>query len=81
MALDFADTYVRDKLQKHTGMDTWFSVIQPWSKEFRVEERVLWVDVEGVPSTAWTNKTFTKIAKRWARCYLLKILMIKTCGV
>ncbi|GJU46606.1 RNA-directed DNA polymerase, eukaryota [Tanacetum coccineum] len=33
--------------------------------EFMVEERVSWVDVEGVPSVAWTNKTFTKFIKRW----------------
>nr|GEY36472.1 RNA-directed DNA polymerase, eukaryota, nucleotide-binding alpha-beta plait domain protein [Tanacetum cinerariifolium] len=31
----------------------------------RVDERVFWVDVEGIPSVAWTSKTFMKIAKKW----------------
>ncbi|GJW41140.1 RNA-directed DNA polymerase, eukaryota [Tanacetum coccineum] len=26
---------------------SWFFVIQPWSSEFRVEDQVIWVDVEG----------------------------------
>ncbi|GJW24011.1 hypothetical protein Tco_0037822, partial [Tanacetum coccineum] len=30
----------------------------------RVEERVMWVDVEGTPSVAWTHKTFAKIASK-----------------
>nr|GEX55668.1 hypothetical protein [Tanacetum cinerariifolium] len=33
--------------------------------DFKVDECVLWIDVEGVPLVAWTNKTFIKIAKRW----------------
>ncbi|KAL4558663.1 hypothetical protein LXL04_036864 [Taraxacum kok-saghyz] len=28
-------------------------------------KRVIWVDVEGVPSLAWTPLTFQKIAQRW----------------
>ncbi|PWA82624.1 hypothetical protein CTI12_AA176520 [Artemisia annua] len=65
VSLEFLDTHARVKFQEHTGVETWFSVIQPWSNEFRVEERVSWVDVEGIPSVAWTTKTFSKIANRW----------------
>ncbi|GJV12070.1 RNA-directed DNA polymerase, eukaryota [Tanacetum coccineum] len=59
------DSHARDYFQKHKGLDTWFSVVQQWKTDFKVDERVLWIDVEGVPLVAWTNKTFIKIAKRW----------------
>ncbi|PWA99942.1 hypothetical protein CTI12_AA000690 [Artemisia annua] len=65
VSLDFMDDHARDRFKKHVGLDTWFSVVQPWKNDFRVDERVLWVDVEGIPLVAWTNKTFMKVAKRW----------------
>ncbi|GJU80727.1 RNA-directed DNA polymerase, eukaryota [Tanacetum coccineum] len=65
VSLEFTDIHARDSFKRHEGMDTWFFVIQPWKNDFRVDERVLWVDVEGIPLVAWTNKTFMKIAKRW----------------
>ncbi|GJT48925.1 hypothetical protein Tco_0975082 [Tanacetum coccineum] len=38
----------------------------------RVEERVMWVDVEGIPSVAWTHKTFAKIASRWGKVSVIR---------
>ncbi|GKA92856.1 RNA-directed DNA polymerase, eukaryota [Tanacetum coccineum] len=61
----FNDEGFENVIISHEGIKNWFSDDQPWTNEFRVEERVLWVDVEGIPSVACTNKTFTKIAKRW----------------
>ncbi|GJU01497.1 RNA-directed DNA polymerase, eukaryota [Tanacetum coccineum] len=65
VSMEFLDSHARDCFQKHEGLDTWFSVVQPWKSNFKVDERVIWMDVEGVPLVAWTNKTFIKIAKRW----------------
>ncbi|GJX55973.1 RNA-directed DNA polymerase, eukaryota [Tanacetum coccineum] len=59
---------------KDEGLDTWFSAVQPWKNDFRVDERVLWVDVEGIPLVAWTNKTFMKVAKRWGELLFTKDL-------
>ncbi|GJU23714.1 retrotransposon protein, putative, ty1-copia subclass [Tanacetum coccineum] len=64
VSLDFPDSHVRDQFQKHTGILSWFSLIQPWSSEFRVEDRVIWVDVEGIPFVAWTHNTFKKISSK-----------------
>ncbi|GKB40302.1 hypothetical protein Tco_0885244 [Tanacetum coccineum] len=64
VSLEFIDYHAPDCFIKHEGLDTWFSVVQPWKNDFRVDECVLWVDVEGIPLVAWTNKTFTKVAKR-----------------
>nr|GFC63610.1 ARM repeat superfamily protein [Tanacetum cinerariifolium] len=30
-----------------------------------VDERVVWIDVEGVPLCAWSYNTFTRIASIW----------------
>ncbi|GKB88844.1 hypothetical protein Tco_0961116 [Tanacetum coccineum] len=65
VSTEFLDSHARDCFQKHEGLDTWFSAVQQWKTDFKVDERVLWIDVEGVPLVAWTNKTFIKIAKRW----------------
>ncbi|GJV39798.1 RNA-directed DNA polymerase, eukaryota [Tanacetum coccineum] len=65
VSMEFLDSHARDCFQKHEGLYTWFSVVQPWKTDFKVDERVLWIDVEGVPLVAWTNKNFIKIAKRW----------------
>nr|GEX60237.1 RNA-directed DNA polymerase, eukaryota [Tanacetum cinerariifolium] len=29
------------------------------------DERVVWVDIEGIPLHAWSRETFTRIGKRW----------------
>ncbi|PWA34549.1 hypothetical protein CTI12_AA617980 [Artemisia annua] len=65
VSMEFLDSHARDCFKKHEGLDTWFSVVQPWKSEFKVYERAIWIDVEGVPLVAWTNKNFSKIAKRW----------------
>ncbi|GJU36817.1 zinc finger, CCHC-type containing protein [Tanacetum coccineum] len=65
VSLDFMDNHARDCFKKHEGLDTWFSIVQPWKNDFRVDECVLWVDVEGITLVAWTNKTFMQVAKIW----------------
>ncbi|GJW40271.1 RNA-directed DNA polymerase, eukaryota, partial [Tanacetum coccineum] len=72
VSLEFINYHAPDCFIKHEGLDTWFSVVQPWKNDFRVDECVLWVDVEGIPLVAWTNKTFTKVAKRWGELLFTK---------
>ncbi|GKC58913.1 RNA-directed DNA polymerase, eukaryota [Tanacetum coccineum] len=33
--------------------------------DFVSDERVVWVDIEGVPLNVWTRETFLKIGKKW----------------
>nr|GEV51571.1 ribonuclease H-like domain-containing protein [Tanacetum cinerariifolium] len=72
VSLEFTDIHARDSFKRHEGMDTWFSVIQQWKNDFRMDERVLWIDVEGIPLIAWTNTTSMKIAKRWGELVFTK---------
>ncbi|GJX92153.1 RNA-directed DNA polymerase, eukaryota [Tanacetum coccineum] len=46
----------RNSFQMHEGVAYWFDVIKDWYAEFKVDERVAWVDIEGLPSVAWTQK-------------------------
>ncbi|GKD05695.1 RNA-directed DNA polymerase, eukaryota [Tanacetum coccineum] len=63
--LKFTDSHARNKFKEHMGVNSWFSKVHHWYKEFVVDERVLWIDIEGIPSIPWTPKTFNKIAERW----------------
>ncbi|CAI9301183.1 unnamed protein product [Lactuca saligna] len=34
--------------KRHEGINSWFSQISKWTKDFVVQDRVLWVDIEGL---------------------------------
>ncbi|GJW55709.1 RNA-directed DNA polymerase, eukaryota [Tanacetum coccineum] len=40
-------------------------IIQDVIQDFASEERVVWVDIEGVPLHAWSRETFARIGKKW----------------
>nr|GEY65551.1 hypothetical protein [Tanacetum cinerariifolium] len=50
---------------ENKSMGSWFSQIVQAHKEFVIEERVIWVEIEGVPCKWWSKKTFNRIASRW----------------
>nr|GEY87833.1 hypothetical protein [Tanacetum cinerariifolium] len=37
------------KLLQHTGVNSWFEELKPTSQEFVCNERIVWVDIEGIP--------------------------------
>ena len=38
---------------------------EPWDRNFVNKERLVWLDVEGVPLRAWSKSTFTKFLAKW----------------
>nr|GEX95595.1 RNA-directed DNA polymerase, eukaryota [Tanacetum cinerariifolium] len=36
--------------------------------DFVCDERVVWVDIEGIPLNVWSHATFLKIGKKWGAC-------------
>nr|GFB42267.1 RNA-directed DNA polymerase, eukaryota [Tanacetum cinerariifolium] len=40
-------------------------VIQEVPQDFVSKERVVWVDIEGIPLYAWSSGTFSRIGKKW----------------
>nr|GEV53902.1 RNA-directed DNA polymerase, eukaryota [Tanacetum cinerariifolium] len=63
--LDFSSIETRDLFLQHSGIKTWFSMLKVWHDDFVVKERLLWIEVEGVPLRAWNQSTFKRIASRW----------------
>ncbi|PWA72044.1 hypothetical protein CTI12_AA274020 [Artemisia annua] len=62
---DFNSKEARDKFHNHKGVNTWFSILKGWHDDFVVEERLLWLEIEGVPIRAWHNDVFTNICGKW----------------
>nr|GEU86184.1 RNA-directed DNA polymerase, eukaryota, reverse transcriptase zinc-binding domain protein [Tanacetum cinerariifolium] len=60
--LQFSSKISKDNFMLHVRVNSWFSMIQQASNSFSVDERVVWIDVEGIPLCAWFHNTFTRIA-------------------
>ncbi|GJS04563.1 hypothetical protein Tco_0321071 [Tanacetum coccineum] len=43
----------------------WFSSLKPRHDDFVVEERLIWLEIEGVPIRAWNNDAFNQICSKW----------------
>ncbi|GJS56350.1 hypothetical protein Tco_0629712 [Tanacetum coccineum] len=55
---------IKKKLQ-HVGVSSWFHRVCNAQPDFVANERIVWVDIEGVHLHAWSHKTFTKICSKW----------------
>ncbi|GKC34836.1 RNA-directed DNA polymerase, eukaryota [Tanacetum coccineum] len=55
----------KTNLLHHIGVNSWFQILQDAIHDFVSDERVVWVDIEGVPLNVWTRETFLKIGKKW----------------
>nr|GEX27543.1 reverse transcriptase [Tanacetum cinerariifolium] len=42
-----------------------------WTPQFEVLDRVVWIDVEGMPLSAWSQSNFNKIASKWGELVYL----------
>nr|GEU99330.1 G-type lectin S-receptor-like serine/threonine-protein kinase LECRK1 [Tanacetum cinerariifolium] len=51
---EFSKTDTKVSLKNHTGVKSWFYVIQEACNDFVSDERIVLVDIEGVPLNAWT---------------------------
>ncbi|GJU31675.1 RNA-directed DNA polymerase, eukaryota, partial [Tanacetum coccineum] len=60
---DKVDTKVN--MMQHTGVKSWFHVIQDAVHDFVSDERIVWVDIEGIPINVWSRETFMRIGKKW----------------
>nr|GEX41186.1 RNA-directed DNA polymerase, eukaryota, reverse transcriptase zinc-binding domain protein [Tanacetum cinerariifolium] len=62
----------KNSLLEHVGVSSWFQILQAASKDFVSEERVVWVDIEGVPLNVWSRGTFLKIGNKWGKTLDIK---------
>nr|GEV79181.1 RNA-directed DNA polymerase, eukaryota, reverse transcriptase zinc-binding domain protein [Tanacetum cinerariifolium] len=62
--LEFDKVETKSKLMQHTGVNSWFHVIQDVTHDFVCDERIVWVDIEGVPLYAWSHEIFSRIGNK-----------------
>ncbi|GJX73331.1 RNA-directed DNA polymerase, eukaryota [Tanacetum coccineum] len=55
----------KSKFMEHVGVASWFRRLCNAQSDFAAKERIVWVDIEGVPLNAWTRSTFQKISSKW----------------
>ncbi|GJU54665.1 RNA-directed DNA polymerase, eukaryota [Tanacetum coccineum] len=53
------------KFMKHVGVASWFSRLFNAQQDFVSKDRLVWVDIEGVPLHAWSRAMFDKIGAKW----------------
>nr|GEX99885.1 ATPase, AAA-type, core [Tanacetum cinerariifolium] len=75
--LEFASCKSKDLFRSNVGAGYWFSVLQQVKYDFKVEGRIVWVEVEGVPFKLWTEKTFKRIANNFKIAFRGKVYWIR----
>ncbi|PWA63388.1 hypothetical protein CTI12_AA349520 [Artemisia annua] len=68
---DFSSKEAKDKFLTHQGINSWFSSLKPWYDKFVVDERLIWLEIEGVPIRSWCNDTFNQIGRKWGEVLFL----------
>ena len=62
---EFDKVDTKMNMMNHTGVNSWFQVLQDVNQAFVSDERVVWIDIEGIPLYAWSRKTFKKNGNKW----------------
>ncbi|GJW06162.1 RNA-directed DNA polymerase, eukaryota [Tanacetum coccineum] len=78
--LEFEKKEAKVKLLSHTGINSWFQNIQEVIPDFVSEERIAWIDIEGVPLNAWSAETFSRITKKWGECLNIEDTSVASFG-
>ncbi|GJV29165.1 RNA-directed DNA polymerase, eukaryota [Tanacetum coccineum] len=63
--IELNNEVTKQKLLQHIRVKSWFHVLQVAKQDFVSDERIVWVDIEGVPLNLWTRETFFKIGAKW----------------
>ncbi|GKC30331.1 RNA-directed DNA polymerase, eukaryota [Tanacetum coccineum] len=73
--LEFDTEDTKNNMMEHIGINSWFDVIQDAENDFVSDERIVWVDIEGVPLKAWSRETFIRIGKKWGEMLELETML------
>ncbi|GJZ15227.1 RNA-directed DNA polymerase, eukaryota [Tanacetum coccineum] len=63
--IELPSSTAKDNLLKHIGVASWFKCLSNAQSDFVSRERIVWIDIEGIPLHAWTRNTFLKIGAKW----------------
>nr|GEY05887.1 RNA-directed DNA polymerase, eukaryota, nucleotide-binding alpha-beta plait domain protein [Tanacetum cinerariifolium] len=65
----------KNKFLKHVGVGSWFTTLNHANPKFISEERIVWVDTEGIPLHARTKNTFMRIGSKWGEVLKMEDLV------
>ncbi|GJY07024.1 RNA-directed DNA polymerase, eukaryota [Tanacetum coccineum] len=87
--IELHNVETQKNLLTHSGVKSWFHELVVAYADFFSRERIVWVDVEGIPLNAWSSNTFSRIGNKWGEVmdieestgslFSRKRLCIKTC--
>ncbi|PWA92591.1 hypothetical protein CTI12_AA078410 [Artemisia annua] len=63
--IELDNVSAKQKLLEHVGVNSWFQTLHNATNDFVSSERVVWVDIEGIPLNVWSRETFSRIGKKW----------------
>lgn len=63
--IEFETNSSRNMFLKHKGVLNWLTKVIPWSRNFVPRERMVWLDIEGIPFVAWSVDTIKRVARIW----------------
>ncbi|GJY48713.1 RNA-directed DNA polymerase, eukaryota [Tanacetum coccineum] len=63
--IDLKSSQTKKSFLQHVGVASWFLNLRNAQLDFVPRDRIVWVDVEGVPLHGWTSATFSKIGSKW----------------
>nr|GEY81801.1 cytochrome P450 [Tanacetum cinerariifolium] len=59
----------------NTFVKSCFKTLNPWTNKFKLEDRLVWLSIEGLPPHAWHEAAFSRIARS-----LGDIIILETCN-
>nr|GEU52470.1 RNA-directed DNA polymerase, eukaryota [Tanacetum cinerariifolium] len=65
--IELSSSTAKDNFLKHIGVASWFKCLLNAQADFVSHERIVWVDIEGIPLHAWSRNTFLKIGAKWGK--------------
>ncbi|GJV53563.1 RNA-directed DNA polymerase, eukaryota, reverse transcriptase zinc-binding domain protein [Tanacetum coccineum] len=69
--IEFKSEDSKQKFNSKMGTGSWFSQLIQASNSFCIDERVSWIDIEGIPLKAWSKNTFNRITSKWGEVLYL----------
>nr|GEU40194.1 RNA-directed DNA polymerase, eukaryota, nucleotide-binding alpha-beta plait domain protein [Tanacetum cinerariifolium] len=63
--IELESLQAKESFLQHIGVASWFSHLRNAQMDFVSRDRIVSVDLEGVPLHAWTRATFIRIGSKW----------------
>nr|GEZ25035.1 RNA-directed DNA polymerase, eukaryota, nucleotide-binding alpha-beta plait domain protein [Tanacetum cinerariifolium] len=63
--IELESLQAKESFMQHVGVASWFSHLRNAQMDFISRDRIVSVNLEGVPLHAWTRATFIRIGSKW----------------